>query len=172
VVALVAARLDPFPARFSGQARASDGDSLWVGSDRIRLTGLDAPELDQICWRPDGGEWPCGRAARDEMARLLAAGAIDCRPEGEDRFGRTLARCEVAGRDIGGAMVTAGLAIATDAYGREQEAARKARRGIWDGRFTAPRTWRDDGPSDDPGPGVTEQFWTWFRELTGARTLR
>src|SRR5690606_32797163 len=132
VTALVASRLDPLPPRFTGAARAADGDSLWVGTDRVRLLGLDAPELDQVCWRPDGSAWPCGRAARDEMSRLLAAGGIDCRPEGTDRFGRTLARCAVGGEDLGAAIVMAGLAIATDAYGREERAAREARRGIWD----------------------------------------
>lgn len=169
--AILAARLDPLPPRFSGEARASDGDSLWVGSDRVRLTGLDAPELDQVCWRPDGSEWPCGRAARDEMARLLARGRVSCEPEGEDRFGRVLARCAVDGDDLGAALVRAGLAVATDAYGGEEAAAREAARGIWDGRFTSPRTWREEGPSDDPGPGLLEQLWTWFRELTGARAL-
>lgn len=172
ITALVVARLDPLPPRFNGSARASDGDSLWVGNDRVRLTGLDAPELDQVCWRPDGSEWPCGRAARDAMARLLASGTIACQPEGEDRFGRVLARCSVNGEDIGGAIVSAGLAIATDAYGREEAAARAAGRGIWDGRFTPPRTWRDEGGADDPGPSLLERVWTWFRELTGARALR
>lgn len=170
--ALLAARLDPLPPRFTGEARASDGDSIRVGADRVRLIGLDAPELDQVCWRPDGTEWACGRAARDEMARLLARGSITCQPEGEDRFGRWLARCSVGDQDIGATMVAAGLAIATDAYGREERVARADRRGIWNGRFTAPRTWRDHGPQEEPGPGLLEQAWTWFRELTGARTLR
>jgi endonuclease YncB( thermonuclease family) len=172
VAALVAARLDPLPPRFTGAGHASDGDSLRVGTDRVRLTGLDAPELDQICWRPEDSEWPCGRVARDEMARLLRVGGVDCQPEGEDRFGRTLARCTVAGKDIGAAIVAAGLAVSTGAYGQEEAAARTARRGIWDGRFTQPRNWRDEGPLDDPGTSLFEHVWNWFRELTGARALR
>ena len=171
LAAILAARLDPLPPPVAGTARASDGDSLWLGSDRVRLTGFDAPELDQVCWRPDGSEWPCGRAARDQMARLLSRGAVACRPEGEDRFGRVLARCTVDGADIGETIVSAGLAVATDAYGREEAEARAAKRGIWNGRFTPPREWRDEGPAADPGPGPLERLWTWFRELTGARAL-
>jgi len=170
--AYLAAWLDPLPPRFTGAARASDGDSFRMGGDRIRLLGIDAPELDQICWRPDGREWPCGRQARDRMAALLAAGGVTCRPAGQDRFGRILARCDAAGGDIGAAMVEAGLAVAREGYGREESAARNDRRGIWDGRFTPPRQWRDEGPRDDPLPSGFEQWWTWFRELTGARALR
>jgi endonuclease YncB( thermonuclease family) len=165
-------RLDPLPADLSGRAVASDGDSLRVGSERVRLLGLDAPELDQTCWREDGSEWACGREARDLMVRLLHAGAVNCAPEGIDRFGRSLARCEAAGRDIAAAMVEAGLAVARDGYGAEESRARSAGRGIWAGRFTDPRQWRDEGPSDDPGPGVLEKLWKWLRELTGARSLR
>ena len=168
----LATRLDPLPPPFSGAARASDGDSLWVGGGRVRLIGLDAPELDQVCWRGDGSEWPCGRAARDAMAALLGKGNIACAPAGEDKFGRTLARCAVAGRDLGAAMVEAGLALSKDDYAGEESAARSARRGLWEGRFIDPREWRDEGPADDPGVSLLEQVWTWLRELTGARSLR
>lgn len=172
ILIAVLAWLDPLPPRFSGTATASDGDSLRLGGDRIRLIGFDAPELDQVCWRADGSEWPCGREARAAMRRLLEGGEISCRPEGEDKYGRVLARCSAGENDLGATMVSAGLAIATDAYGGEEAGARRERRGIWQGRFSDPKTWRDQGPSDDPGPGLFEQLWTWFRELTGARTLR
>jgi endonuclease YncB( thermonuclease family) len=170
--AWVAALLDPLPPRFAGVAEAADGDSLRLQGDRIRLLGIDAPELDQLCWDAAGAEWPCGRAARDELARLVAAGPVDCQPEGADRYGRTLARCSVNQIDLGGGVVRAGLALATDGYGAEQSAARSQKIGLWQGRFVDPKTWRDQGPSGDPGPGVLESLWTWFRELTGARTLR
>lgn len=32
-----------------GQPRVVDGDSLVIGNDRIRLHGIDAPELGQRC---------------------------------------------------------------------------------------------------------------------------
>jgi endonuclease YncB( thermonuclease family) len=170
--AWLAAWLDPLPPRFSGMAVAADGDSLRLQGDRIRLLGIDAPELDQVCWDASGAEWPCGRAARAELARLVAAGPADCQPEGSDKYGRTLARCEVVGADLGAAIVSAGLALATDGYGAEESEAKRAARGLWQGRFVDPRTWRDQGPSGDPGRGWIETLWDWFRELTGARTLR
>lgn len=35
----------------AGKARVVDGDTLVVGSERIRLYGVDAPESKQICRR-------------------------------------------------------------------------------------------------------------------------
>ena len=170
--AVVTAWLDPLPPRFSGTARAADGDSLVVSGDRVRLLGIDAPELDQRCWTADGAEWPCGRAARDEMAGQLTAGAVECQPQGRDKYGRTLAHCAVSGADLGAHMVGRGLALATEGYGTEQARAKSDRLGLWQGRFVDPKTWRDEGPSGDPGPGLLQDLWNWFRELTGARTLR
>jgi endonuclease YncB( thermonuclease family) len=172
LAAFVAARLDPLPPRFTGEARAADGDSLRVGSDRVRLLGIDAPELDQICWTGEGAEWPCGRDAREAMTALLEAGSISCRTEGADKYGRFLARCEVGGVDIAEAIVRQGFAIATEGYGGAEAAARNAKRGIWQGRFTPPRQWRDEGPTAEPAEGILDQAWNWFRELTGARSLR
>jgi endonuclease YncB( thermonuclease family) len=159
--AFLAARLDP-PTRLVGSASAADGDSLRLDGTRVRLLGLDAPELDQLCWYPDGSAWPCGRAAHAALAERVAAAQTTCIGSREDRYGRLLARCTTAGDDLGAALVGAGLAIATDAYGAEESAARAARRGIWNGRFTNPRIWRDAGPAGAPGSSVFEQIWNWL----------
>tara|TARA_R110002020_G_scaffold41276_7_gene121674 strand:+ start:2245 stop:2781 length:537 start_codon:yes stop_codon:yes gene_type:complete len=145
-VALLASWLDaPLPA-IAGAGRASDGDSFRLGEERVRLVGLDAPELAQTCQAAGAARWPCGRVARDRMASLLAAGAIDCQPEGRDRYDRLLARCALGGVDLGATLVSEGLAISAGAYFGEQNAARTARRGIWAGGFDAPADWRVDHP--------------------------
>lgn len=124
----------------------------------MRLLGIDAPELAQNCTTSDGRQWACGKTARDRMSKLLAAGAVDCRPQGNDQYGRLLAHCSVAGRDIGATMVSEGLALASGEYWTEEGAARKARRGIWAGDFEAPRTWRDDHPRPQGFLGWTGLF--------------
>lgn len=146
VLALVAARLDPPPSPVSGTARASDGDSFRLGQDRVRLLGLDAPELSQDCAAADGSRWPCGRVARDRMAALLAAGPVDCRPEDTDQYDRLLARCSIGGNDLGALMVAEGLAVSSGDYWREEQAALADKRGIWAGGFDRPADWRDDHP--------------------------
>lgn len=159
VAAFVAAALDRPPPPVSGSARASDGDSLRLGPDRIRLLGLDAPELSQGCTDAAGSAWSCGRAARDRMAQLLAAGPADCRPEDIDQYDRLLATCLVAGVDLGATMVAEGLAVAAGRYWEEEAAARRDRLGIWAGDFDAPRNWRDDHPRP-------QGAWGWLAALT------
>ena len=149
--ALLTAWLEPAQPPIVGQARASDGDSFRLGEQRVRLLGLDAPELSQTCEKPDGQSWPCGRAARDRMAQLLRQGTVDCQPEDTDQYQRLLAYCTVGGADLGAIMVKEGLAISADSYWPEEQAARQARLGIWAGGFERPRNWRDDHPRGGGG---------------------
>jgi len=144
--ALLANWLDaPAPA-VAGAGRASDGDSFRLGDARVRLLGLDAPELHQKCADADGAAWSCGAVARDRMALLLDLGPVQCQPEGNDRYDRLLARCRVSGQDLGATMVAEGLAISAGDYWSEEQAARAARRGIWAGGFDRPADWRSDHP--------------------------
>ena len=157
--AYVAARLDPRPPPVSGTARASDGDSFRMGEDRVRLLGIDAPELAQLCDTASGGQWPCGKAGRERMNQLLSGGKVNCVPEGHDQYQRLLAVCTVGGRDIGATMVAEGLAIAVERYGREESVAKAARKGIWQGGFDTPRNWRDDHPRPQNAFGWMGNFW-------------
>ncbi len=36
-------------ADVSGPARVVDGDTIWIGETKIRLHGIDAPEMKQTC---------------------------------------------------------------------------------------------------------------------------
>ena len=53
----------------AASVRVADGDSIEFGGQRIRLRGIDAPELHQECRDLSGRNWPCGRRARDEIAQ-------------------------------------------------------------------------------------------------------
>lgn len=170
--AYLAARFDPLPPPYEGIARASDGDSLRLQGVRIRLVGLDAPELDQMCWDAAGAEWPCGRSSRARLSAILAEKPAVCTQRGHDKYGRVLATCESGGRDIGAMLVSEGWAVAHGDYATEQMAARAAKAGLWRGRFVDPGLWRDEGPTGAPELNAFEQVWRWFRELTGATALR
>ncbi len=142
---------DTPPATLSAAtARAIDGDSLKLGTTEIRLSGIDAPELKQSCERADGSSWPCGKEAKQALAVFLQEGDIVCTGAVHDKFARTLAICATAlTPDINAALVQRGWAISNDApgregaYGAQQDAAQKAKRGIWQGRFEVPHDWRE-----------------------------
>ena len=59
LVALIAAKLnDAAKIEHMGAFHAADGDSLTLGAERLRLEGIDAPELNQSCER-EGKAWAC-----------------------------------------------------------------------------------------------------------------
>ena len=134
-----------------------DGDSLEIDGAQIRLWGVDAPELAQTCERPDGRLWACGAAAKAALVEMFAGQPVECQARGRDHYGRTVARCSAGPvRDIGAEMVRRGLAMDSTrysggAYAGEERAARKARRGIWNGSFIEPWKWRRDHKRDRKG---------------------
>ncbi len=78
-------------ATISGLARIVDGDTLVIGSQKVRLASIDAPETDQICLDAERKTWACGIQARDRLADHISNRAIDCAAKGRDVYGRTLA---------------------------------------------------------------------------------
>jgi endonuclease YncB( thermonuclease family) len=125
----------------TGVAQAIDGDSLRLGTEELRLKGIDAPELSQLC-TISGKETPCGREARAALRKLLSSGLVTCLGDGLDRYGRLLATCRVRGIDINAAMVRDGQAIAYGDYNKEESEAKAAYRGLWAGTFERPQDWR------------------------------
>jgi hypothetical protein len=117
-----------------------------VGDEKVRLFGIDAPELDQTCRRPDGAVWRCGDWSRDEVHRMFQGESADCEAIGTDPYGRTLAVCSVAGRDMGETLVTNGLARAylrySDLYLETEKAAIVTGRGIFGSDMAAPEAFR------------------------------
>jgi endonuclease YncB( thermonuclease family) len=162
VLAVAASRLFLAPPPLAGPAIASDGDSLRLAGKRVRLIGLDAPELAQTC-RTDLGDWACGRVARDRLAQLLEAGPVACRGSGYDAYGRVLATCLVGDVDVAATLIGEGLAVADDLYAREQAAAQASRAGLWAGQFDAPAQWRAQRAAAEDG----FDLWEWLTRLFG-----
>lgn len=124
-----------------------DGDTLRFDKERVRLFGIDAPEGKQSCTR-DGVPWLCGQEAGAYLRNLVAGEYMSCAARDRDRYGRIVAICTLAdGRDLGGLMVEAGLALAYRQYAGKlydaaEQAAKDRRSGLWAGEFIPPWEWR------------------------------
>lgn len=126
--------------RFAPDAlHARDGDDLSDGQTRIRLAGIDAPEMP-------GRQ---GKAARATLAALIEGRAVTCiTTEFDDRFGRFVGSCTAEGvGDLARALVAAGLASDwpkyPPSYRKAERAAARNRAGFWAG----------DGPDTRPAKG-------------------
>lgn len=116
----------------------TDGDTITVldSSNRqykIRFAGIDAPEKNQ----------PYGKRSKEHLSDLVFNRQVIVETEKEDRYGRTVGKVLVDGRDTNLAMVVAGYAWHYKKYQAEQspndrllydsaeKEARAARRGLW-----------------------------------------
>lgn len=116
-----------------------DGDTLRCGADRVRLFGVDAPEVR----RGQTQAQPFAYEARDELVRLTR-GRVGCHVVDRDRYGRFVARCwSDASPDLNTALIRSGFATeyrrySKGAYAAPEAEARQAHRGLW--RGPAPST--------------------------------
>ncbi|RYY28426.1 MAG: thermonuclease family protein [Sphingomonadales bacterium] len=148
---------------FSGTAHVVDGDTLMVGNQRVRLLGVDAPELKQRCGPPTNATL-CGVTAADWLRQRVEGRILNCTQIDRDRYDRSVAVCRLNGVDINEALVLAGWATAyrqySLAYVGAETQARTARRGIWALGFEAPADYRREHraatpPQSAPDPRCT-----------------
>lgn len=134
------------PVHILGTAGITDGDTLRVNGTKVRLFGIDAPERHQSCQSSDGLAYACGVEATKALADFLGGREVDCRVVDIDRYGRSVAVCQVGGTDIGGWLVSNGWAVAYRRYSvdyvDEEQVARQAKAGLWSGMFDNPWEWR------------------------------
>lgn len=147
----------------------TDGDTFRAGDERVRLIGIDTPEVS-------GGVECYGREATDALARLAPVGStvrLVADVEPHDRYGRTLAYVyRPDGAHVNLAMARDGYAVPltvppnvahSDAFVAAAAEAREAARGLWsacgDEATPAPTTTgtpdpTTTGPGAGPGAGV------------------
>ncbi|MEA3390348.1 thermonuclease family protein [Sphingopyxis indica] len=147
-----------------GRASVVDGDTFDLGRERVRILGIDAPEMDQSCADAAGRSWPCGQRAKAALRTWLGGASVRCIPAYRDQGGRPVARCAARGRDIGGWLVENGWALdyprySSGAYHTAEQGAHRRRAGVWAGTVTPPWEWRGsrevarrEAPSPPPNP--------------------
>lgn len=131
----------------SGRANVIDGDGLTLGDNKIRLFGIDAPEVDQSCEKPDGSSWPCGHYSSVALDRAAGGKPVECTVQTKDHYGRYVAVCSLDGTDLSALQVREGWALAyrrySDSYISDEDRAKSRKAGIWRGPFEPPWDWRN-----------------------------
>ena len=143
----------------TGKPYVTDGDTVKISGERIRLEGIDAPERNQRCKNGSGKSYDCGIVSTAALRNKIGRNPITCEGTKRDRYGRFLGICYLNGIDLNGWMVRNGHALAYRKYSRryvsaEQEA-RENSRGLWTGEFVAPWSWRKGErlTTASPNPG-------------------
>jgi len=92
-------------------AQVVDGDTLRCGERRVRLYGIDAPELPGHC-RPGRNCTPGDPyASTANLRALVGSGSLQCEAKDTDAYGRTVARCTSRGQDLSCGQVKGGFAV-------------------------------------------------------------
>jgi endonuclease YncB( thermonuclease family) len=135
-------------ANISGVPVITDGDTVIIGGETIRLLDMDAPETDQFCLDQKREAWDCGIDARNALIRRAGGKQWTCEMERRDAYGRWLASCMVENENISSWMVRHGWAMSpihegySHRFDSDEATAKASRAGLWAGGFIAPWDWR------------------------------
>ena len=123
-----------------------------MNKEKIRLFGVDAPEMNQICYDQNNRSYACGHASRKFLLNYInkySSSKIYCYYSERDKYKRIIGDCYIGkniNRSINRWMVRNGHAVAylrySEKYLYSQEKAKDKKLGIWAGTFDLPEEWR------------------------------
>tara|TARA_B100001769_G_C22020029_1_gene548120 strand:- start:278 stop:772 length:495 start_codon:yes stop_codon:yes gene_type:complete len=138
----------------SGNAKIIDGDTIKIDNKKIRLHGIDAPEIKQLCKKiflslsfiSFEKKYECGEISKNKLKSYIQNRSIKCKIEGVDRYKRILGTCYKNTININSLMVRNGYAVAYKKYSKKylnvELEAKKEKLGLWKGKFEMPWDWR------------------------------
>lgn len=92
----------PLQTELRGPCWVIDGDTIIINKIRIRIAGIDAPELDH----------PFGKQSKWALVKLCKGQMVTARIKPELSYDRMVAVCFLPdGRDLAAEMVRAGMAL-------------------------------------------------------------
>ena len=130
---------------FADYLKVIDGDTIILNDEKIRFSGIDTPELKQICSKEDQQIF-CGKLAKNLLIKKIGNEIPHCVREGKDIYNRVLAECFVNGESLSSFLVRSGYAFAYRKYSKkfikDEEFAKKNILGIWSMKFQYPWEFR------------------------------
>ena len=129
----------------SQELRVVDGDTIHLNGEKIRFTGIDTPELKQICIK-EGVINSCGLTAKEILVSKIGDNKVECISEGKDQYKRTLAECFVNDESLSSYLVRSGYAFAYRRYSKkfisDEDYAKANQIGMWSMDFQFPWDYR------------------------------
>ena len=137
-----------------GVPKIVDGDTINIKSYKIRLEGIDAPEMKQKCKKPYlqitffnfQKDYYCGQISKKKLAEKIGNKQVKCILYGKDRYKRYLAKCLKGSINLNRWMVRNGYAVAYRKYSKKyipnEINAKNEKLGIWQGKFEMPWDYR------------------------------
>tara|TARA_Y100001958_G_C20756126_1_gene238277 strand:- start:28 stop:519 length:492 start_codon:yes stop_codon:yes gene_type:complete len=140
-----------------GIPRIVDGDTIQINEYKIRLEGIDAPEMRQQCKKERlkissiigftfYKNYNCGEVSKENLEAKIDRSKIKCISSSKDRYKRYLAECFKDKINLNRWMVRNGFAVAYRRYSKQyisdEEFARENKLGLWRGKFLKPEKWR------------------------------
>ena len=137
---------------FADNVRIIDGDTIEINGEKIRFSGIDAPESNyrgkkQVCYLNEKKVF-CGELSTEKLKEKKGTNSITCeREKGKDFYGRTLAECFINDESLSKFMVRNGYAFdytrySKKKYAKDEEYAKTNKLGIWTMKFEYPWEWR------------------------------
>jgi len=129
----------------SEQLIVTDGDTIRIGDERIRFSGIDAPEMKQTCIYQEI-EFKCGEFSKNLLIEKISNQQVNCIRESKDQYGRTLAECFVGKESLSSYLVREGYAFAYRKYSNkfilDEQYAKIKGNGMWSMNFMFPWDFR------------------------------
>ena len=142
---------EKFISGSSHNVKVIDGDTITIHGEKVRLHGIDAPEMEQICRTKKNNPYACGVIAKELLHSWISKSKnkIYCYYSERDRYKRIIGKCYLganSSNSLNKWMVSLGHAVAYTRYSNDyieaQNQAKDFSQGIWRGKFDLPEEWR------------------------------
>ena len=137
--------LFPFSLIAQDDLRIIDGDTIHLNGDKIRFSGIDTPEINQMC-KKDQIDIPCGEMAKELLIKKIGNTVPICILEDKDQYGRILGECYIEKESLSSYLVKEGFAFAYTRYSKkfveDEQFAIKNKSGMWSMDFIFPWDFR------------------------------
>tara|TARA_B100000780_G_scaffold216772_1_gene156113 strand:- start:52 stop:522 length:471 start_codon:yes stop_codon:yes gene_type:complete len=146
VIILLNLNVKVIASEIYGLPVVTDGDTIKISNNKIRLHGIDAPEQKQMCTKKTK-EYYCGKIATKALTKKINKNIVRCSiQKNKDRYNRYIGVCFVGKENLNKWMVRNGYAIAYRRYSKDyvldENFAKRKKLGLWSSIFLKPEKWR------------------------------